>query len=354
MAAAADPRPAAPTTPSKRRNAPDHIRRVVQDLSDKYDLAIWIPDHTLSPSGKSRLASEKQRHASILHRLQFHYYQGEGELEGLLLRFDQIARTICTNWVRKARGGGHDVLPVSAEGPRATTPNERAQLLDALSSLLDQASPRRPAQAVRIITARPPSDEDRPPIGLLATSSSCRRRSDDDLGAAYKRFKLPDAGSKYVKGEIDDVPVRFRTTATPQDLSFSRSISKSTGGVSLASAVFSVPEGGYSFANTQTTQAYSTQTGEKDEPTDTHSVDSFPASLDHLTALDESFSRYECTPPKLARTNFNPNARAILCPSEVLPTPGGPTKHRIGLRPSGFSFRTARYSRMRRFTLSRP
>ena len=38
----------------------------------------------------------------------------------------------------------------------------------------------------------------------------------------------------------------------------------------------------------------------------------------------------------------------MLWPSEVLPTPGGPTKHRIGLLPSGLSLRTARYSRMRR------
>ena len=41
----------------------------------------------------------------------------------------------------------------------------------------------------------------------------------------------------------------------------------------------------------------------------------------------------------------------MLWPSEVLPTPGGPTKHRIGARPSGFSLRTARYSRMRCLTL---
>ncbi len=32
------------------------------------------------------------------------------------------------------------------------------------------------------------------------------------------------------------------------------------------------------------------------------------------------------------RTNLRPSARAIDLPSEVLPTPGGPTKQRIGLR----------------------
>ena len=37
----------------------------------------------------------------------------------------------------------------------------------------------------------------------------------------------------------------------------------------------------------------------------------------------------------------------------VLPTPGGPTKHRMGPLMSGFILRTARYSRMRSLTFSR-
>ena len=40
-------------------------------------------------------------------------------------------------------------------------------------------------------------------------------------------------------------------------------------------------------------------------------------------------------------------------PRLVLPTPGGPTKQRIGPCRSAFSLRTARYSRMRSLTLSR-
>ena len=45
---------------------------------------------------------------------------------------------------------------------------------------------------------------------------------------------------------------------------------------------------------------------------------------------------------------------AIDWPSEVLPTPGGPTKHRIGALPCGASLRTARYSMMRRLIFSSP
>ena len=44
----------------------------------------------------------------------------------------------------------------------------------------------------------------------------------------------------------------------------------------------------------------------------------------------------------------------MLCPREVLPTPGGPAKHRMGARPLGLSLRTAKYSTMRRLTLGRP
>src|SRR2546426_4769750 len=39
-------------------------------------------------------------------------------------------------------------------------------------------------------------------------------------------------------------------------------------------------------------------------------------------------SASSCTPPRLIRTNLRPKARAMDFPSEVLPTPGGPTRHR--------------------------
>jgi hypothetical protein len=45
---------------------------------------------------------------------------------------------------------------------------------------------------------------------------------------------------------------------------------------------------------------------------------------------------------------------AMEWPSEVLPTPGGPTMQRIGPFMSLFSLRTARYSMIRFFTFSRP
>ena len=51
--------------------------------------------------------------------------------------------------------------------------------------------------------------------------------------------------------------------------------------------------------------------------------------------------------------NFLPSARAMDLPRLVFPTPGGPTKQRIG--PFIFSLRerTARYSRIRSFTFFR-
>ena len=59
------------------------------------------------------------------------------------------------------------------------------------------------------------------------------------------------------------------------------------------------------------------------------------------------------TPPSDMRMNLRPSARAMDWPSEVLPTPGGPRKHRIGPLRSFFSFSTARNSRMRSLTFFR-
>ena len=59
-------------------------------------------------------------------------------------------------------------------------------------------------------------------------------------------------------------------------------------------------------------------------------------------------------PPRLIRTNLRPIARAMLLPRLVLPTPGGPTNSRIGLRMVSASVRTARYSRIRSLIFSRP
>ena len=60
------------------------------------------------------------------------------------------------------------------------------------------------------------------------------------------------------------------------------------------------------------------------------------------------------TPPRLMRTKSRPVARAIDLPSEVLPTPGGPTRQRIGPFIFSTSACTARYSRMRSFGFSSP
>ena len=59
------------------------------------------------------------------------------------------------------------------------------------------------------------------------------------------------------------------------------------------------------------------------------------------------------TPPRLTRTNVRPSDAAIDLPRLVLPTPGGPTKHKIGPRPLGFSRRTARNSTIRCLIFSR-
>ena len=70
---------------------------------------------------------------------------------------------------------------------------------------------------------------------------------------------------------------------------------------------------------------------------------------DTLEAIIESY-----TPPNDIRIYFRFKAAAIDFPSEVLPTPGGPYKQIIGDFMSPFNLSTAKCSRMRSFTFSRP
>src|SRR5690348_16047752 len=60
------------------------------------------------------------------------------------------------------------------------------------------------------------------------------------------------------------------------------------------------------------------------------------------------------TPPSDMRTNLRFVARAIDWPSEVLPTPGAPTRHRIGAFILSTRVCTARYSTMRSLIFSSP
>jgi hypothetical protein len=60
------------------------------------------------------------------------------------------------------------------------------------------------------------------------------------------------------------------------------------------------------------------------------------------------------TPPSDTRMNLRFVARATDLASEVLPTPGGPTRHRIGPLSFFTSACTARYSMIRSFGFSRP
>ena len=60
------------------------------------------------------------------------------------------------------------------------------------------------------------------------------------------------------------------------------------------------------------------------------------------------------TPPKDILTNFLLVARAIDSPSEVFPTPGGPTRHKTGAFIDLTLFCTARYSTILSLTSSSP
>ncbi len=60
------------------------------------------------------------------------------------------------------------------------------------------------------------------------------------------------------------------------------------------------------------------------------------------------------TPPKAILIYLLPVALAIDFPSDVFPTPGGPTKHKIGPLILLVLFCTAKYSRILSLTFSKP
>ena len=73
------------------------------------------------------------------------------------------------------------------------------------------------------------------------------------------------------------------------------------------------------------------------------------ARLTEMGLLRASF-----VPPRAIRANFRPSASATLRPREVLPTPGGPTRQRMGPLICLRRLRTARNSSSRSFTLVNP
>ena len=84
---------------------------------------------------------------------------------------------------------------------------------------------------------------------------------------------------------------------------------------------------------------------------DMHAITVWQEPKELRRAIHEVTAR---TPPSDTRTNSRPSDVAIERASDVLPTPGGPAKQRIGPFTPGFSLRTARYSRMRSFAFSSP
>src|SRR5579871_129150 len=71
-------------------------------------------------------------------------------------------------------------------------------------------------------------------------------------------------------------------------------------------------------------------------------LNNLPRQRAYICPAMPAISASSCIPPSEILENFRSSARAIDRPSEVLPTPGGPTKQRIGPFISGFKRRTDR------------
>ena len=79
-----------------------------------------------------------------------------------------------------------------------------------------------------------------------------------------------------------------------------------------------------------------------------------PGKAPKYVLLCPRISASSRTPPRDIFTNLRSNARATLFAKDVLPTPGGPTKQMIGAFNELVICLTAKYSRIRSFTFSRP
>ena len=91
-----------------------------------------------------------------------------------------------------------------------------------------------------------------------------------------------------------------------------------------------------------------------EEPTFFRLLINFPGIAPIYVFLCPLISDSSWSPPKDILTYFLPIASAIDFPNEVLPTPGGPYKHKIGDFISPLSFNTDKYSIILSLTFSNP
>jgi len=301
-----------PTTPRKKRA--DSVDNIIATLNHDYNVAIQLPDKSLTPSHRRERAKfdlEYDRCDKIYRGIHFLYFQSEEELQRVLHVFHFESKAASQKWVRKPRAG-LDVLPSSSDAYRASTPGERLELqtilLDTIDLIKTSLQPLLPSSTSTVVNGQHGSLMG-PPQPLAAKRPSC-----DGLDASTKRAR-GDRGQAHDEPQqlfaaIDHVPVRHKVTTprlgaatsterpAPTQKSLDRSFyntSVNTSKVSMVSSVFSEQAVNDPPATQSTVDASIDDTSidkRKRLTAAGSSQDSLMPSSGVLRALNESFSRF--------------------------------------------------------------
>lgn len=333
----------APRTPKKPTQT-DPVRDVIDKLNREYNLAIEIPDVTLTPSSTRQRAEQDTafaRSEKIVRGIRFHCFQSN-LLDRILDSFHMEARAASEKWIRF-----DDAEPIPGPGgaPKAESPGQLYQLQVLLNDILDKAH-------AQVKARRLTRNHTGPAVFASTESSKSKRRSEIDSKAeSPKRARGSPLRGEEREGVISDVldkvpsrsrsaipeamPAQFTKEAPRMNKSFDTSLYTST---SVRQSVYGTASHTTS-ASTSRTSLFSKADDrppgsqetfpvplEEEEmrrefldqaPTSSESHDLFPASSGHLDALNISFTEHEVeSAKKRSRTPADLSREPLGSPSK--------------------------------------
>ncbi|KAF9880390.1 RNA-dependent RNA polymerase [Colletotrichum karsti] len=343
-----------PRTPKKSKQN-ERVNETIEKLNRDYNLAIEIPDVTLTPlkiSNRRKHDPAFARSSKIVSDITYHCRQPSPMIDKILHSFHMEARAASQKWIRLT-DCYDESGPATPQPPKAASPGEVLDLQEVLLSVLERADPNeRPRTFARAksVPAVYPSIEGPKPK---------KRPQDDGKKDSPKRVKAspPDGEDvdEVIADALDKVPSRSRS-AKPKLLSAQFSTinqasqrhptsfipprtlqsmrqsvygNPSFAGPSFATSastshasIFSVAKG--PLPSTQdTVPAPSAETKRRfapsQEPKSSQSQDLFPASSGHLDALNVSFTEHEAETSSRLYTH----PPGLTQPLGYVPTPAG-------------------------------
>ncbi|KAE9571260.1 putative RNA-dependent RNA polymerase SHL2 [Colletotrichum fructicola] len=344
MAPHTKPAQSAPRTPKK----PKHIERLaetIDKLNRDYNLAIEIPDRTLTPRHSERRRKHDAAFArsdKIVYCIRFHCFQNTTVLDKILHAFHLEARAASQKWIRLS--DCYDPVPATARPPIAESPGEVLELQEILISVLEKAKPQ---DREDIPKPRPfARAQSGPAVYTSIEVPKSKRRPPEDTKDSPKRVKASPAVDEEIDEAIadalDKVPSRSRSAKPdlpsakfvrdnpfsdikPKPLSnvlpplresvyaaASVATSATTSRASLFSAANEPPPSTQETVPAPSYEARIRGPVLSQEPRSSQSQDPFPASSGHLDALNVSFTEHES----------EVSSRLYTKPPGHVPTPG--------------------------------